>query len=73
MRLPFPSAGFSGAGDTYLAAFTWGRFAQGKDLPDALRYGAAAASAKVAKAGTNLPARDEIEALTEAVVIEKLA
>lgn len=68
-----PFRGFSGAGDTYLAAFTWGRFAQGKDLPDALRYGAAAASAKVAKAGTNLPARDEIEALTEAVVIEKLA
>lgn len=67
-----PFRGFSGAGDTYLAAFTHARFVRGLDLPDALRYGAAAASAKVAIEGTNLPGRDAIEALVERVEIEKI-
>lgn len=68
-----PFRGFSGAGDTYLAAFTWARFARNCTLPDALRYGAAAASAKVAREGTTLPDRGEIEALLDRVKIEQLA
>ncbi len=58
-----PFRGFSGAGDTYLAAFTHARFVEGKPVPDALKFAAAAASAKVAIEGTNLPDRDAIEAL----------
>ncbi|MBQ8398133.1 MAG: hypothetical protein IJX53_08075 [Clostridia bacterium] len=68
-----PFRGFSGAGDTYLAAFTHARFAVGQDVPDALRFAAAAASAKVAIEGTNLPSRGEIEYLLDRVTIEKLS
>ena len=67
-----PFRGFSGAGDTYLAAFTHARFVEGRDVPDALRFAAAAASAKVAIEGTNLPERDAIEALVGRVEVSGL-
>ena len=67
-----PFRGFSGAGDTYLAAFTHARFVEGREVPDALRFAAAAASAKVTIEGTNLPGRDEIEELVERVEVSGL-
>lgn len=67
-----PFRGFSGAGDTYLAAFTWARFVRGRTLPDALRFGAAAASAKVALEGTTLPTRAAIDALLPRVMITEI-
>ena len=62
-----PFRGFSGAGDTYLAAFTHARFVRGRTVPDALRFAAAAASAKVALEGSMLPDRDAIEGLMKEV------
>lgn len=56
-----PLAGFSGAGDTYLAAFVIKRYVEGRSVTDALRYATAAAGAKVTLPGTSLPDREQIE------------
>ncbi len=69
---PVEGSGFSGAGDTYLAAFTWARFVDCRPLPEALRFGAAAAAAKVSLEGTIMPDRDEIEAILPRVKTEKI-
>ena len=53
--------GFSGAGDTYLAAFLYARYVQGADVPAALSYAARASGAKVALEGTKLPTREQID------------
>ena len=53
-------AGFSGAGDTYLAAFIFKRYCEGQSLPEALAYASAAAAAKVSLPGTVLPGKEQI-------------
>ncbi len=53
--------GFSGAGDTYLAAFIFGRYVAGRSVEEALAYASAAASAKVALEGTLLPNLRQID------------
>lgn len=68
--VPFHS--FSGAGDTYLAAYLHSRFAEGGDLPDALRFASAAAAARVARTGDEQPTRADIEALLEQVNVTQI-
>ena len=53
--------GFSGAGDTYLAAFLHRKYGEGADMADALSYAARASGAKVAMEGTLLPTREEVD------------
>ncbi len=67
-----PFRGFSGAGDSYLAAYMYAREVVGCGVVDALRFASAAASAKVALEGTALPERGEIDALVEKVEIVEL-
>lgn len=56
-----PLRGFTGAGDTYLAAYIYMRYIAGHDTIAALAYASAAAGAKVALPGTELPGVGEIE------------
>ena len=51
-----------GAGDSFVAGFTWA-LARGLDLPQALKHGAAAASAAVMTPATELCHGEDIEAL----------
>ncbi|WP_406870738.1 1-phosphofructokinase family hexose kinase [Thioclava sp. 'Guangxiensis'] len=51
-----------GAGDSFVAGFTWA-LARGLDLPQALQHGAAAASAAVMTPATELCHGEDIEAL----------
>lgn len=52
--------GFTGAGDTFLAAFIYKRFVLGGDIPASMLFATAAAGAKVKKEGTELPTREEV-------------
>jgi 1-phosphofructokinase family hexose kinase len=56
-----PLRGFTGAGDTYLAAYLYKKYVDGEDSVSALRYASAAAGAKVALPGTELPCAGQIE------------
>ena len=67
-----PFCSFSGAGDTYLAAYLHARYAEGKEIPQALAYASAAAAARVARAGDAPPTREEIEALRREVCVAKI-
>jgi len=67
-----PLRGFSGAGDTYLAAYIHKRYGEGAPIPDALRYAAAASCAKIAKEGSHLPTVSEIEALVGEIEVTKI-
>ena len=64
----YPLRGFSGAGDTYLAAFLFARYAQNSDLPAALSFAARASAAKIALDGTELPSKEQIDAVPEVEV-----
>lgn len=66
--VPVPEKGFSGAGDTYLAAFAGSYLLEGRSLEEALSRASRAASAKIAKEGTALPDRAEVDAMPEAAV-----
>lgn len=68
--VPFRS--FSGAGDTYLAAYLHASLAEGKPIPEALAYASAAAAARVSRPGTELPTRADIEALLEQVKVTQI-
>jgi 1-phosphofructokinase len=71
--VPVPLRGFVGAGDTFLSSFLFARCAEERELPDALRFAAAAASAKVALEGTVLPTRAEIDALySPAIPVDRI-
>lgn len=65
--VPFRS--FSGAGDTYLAAYLHASLAEGKPIPEALAYASAAAAARVSRPGTELPTKDDINTLTQQVTV----
>lgn len=65
-----PPRGFSGAGDTFLAAFLAAHVAGGMSAPQALAYASRAAGAKVALEGTALPYSKDIEALPPIAVSE---
>jgi 1-phosphofructokinase len=56
-----PLRGFTGAGDTYLAAYLYKRYIAGLDTAVALAYSSAAAGAKVALPGTELPGVGDIK------------
>lgn len=61
-----PLCGFSGAGDTYLAAYLYKRYVARVDPAASLAYAAAAAGAKVALPGTGLPTALQIEEIYKA-------
>ena len=58
---PVEAKGFTGAGDTFLAAFIYKRFVEGADIPASMLFATAAAGAKVRKEGTELPTSEEVE------------
>lgn len=64
----YPLRGFSGAGDTYLAAFLYARYASDADIPTALSFAARASAAKIALDGTQLPTKEQIDAVPEVEV-----
>ncbi|MBQ7338959.1 MAG: hypothetical protein IJW40_10990 [Clostridia bacterium] len=64
----YPLRGFSGAGDTYLAAFLFARYAKNEDIPTALSFAARASAAKIALDGTELPTKEQIDAVPEVEV-----
>ncbi len=66
-----PLRGFAGAGDTYLAAFLHAKYAQDQTTPDALAFAARASAAKIALGGSQLPSREQIEAV-ERVRVQKV-
>ena len=66
----YPLRGFSGAGDTYLAAFLYARYAQNSDVPTALSFAARASAAKIALDGTQLPTKEQIAAVPEVEVVK---
>lgn len=68
--VPFRS--FSGAGDTYLAAYLHARYAEGREIPRALAYASAAAAARVARAGDAPPTREEIQSLLPQAAVTKV-
>lgn len=53
--------GFTGAGDTFLAAFIYKRFVECSEISDSMLFATAAAGAKVKKEGTELPTSEEVE------------
>lgn len=61
-----------GAGDAFVGALTLS-LARGRPLPDALRWGVAAAGATMATAGTGLFAAEDVEALLPQCTVETLA
>lgn len=64
VRLPaakVEARGFTGAGDTFLAAFIFKRFVEGAEIPESMLFATAAAGAKVKKEGTELPTSEEVE------------
>ena len=65
----YPLRGFSGAGDTYLAAFLYARYAQNSDVPTALSFAARASAAKIALDGTQLPTKEQIDAVPMVEVV----
>lgn len=65
--VPFRS--FSGAGDTYLAAYLHTRLAEGREMTQALAYASSSAAARVARAGDAPPTREEIESLLPQVAV----
>ena len=67
-----PLCGFAGAGDTYLAAFLHAKYAEHQPTPDALAFAARASAAKIALGGSQLPTREQIDAI-EQVKVQKLA
>lgn len=67
-----PLRGFAGAGDTYLAAFLHAKYAENKPTPDALALAARASAAKIALGGSDLPTREQIDAV-EQVKVQNLA
>ena len=60
-----PLRGFAGAGDTYLVAFLHAKYAENKPTPDALAFAARASAAKIALGGSELPTREQIEAVEQ--------
>ena len=62
--------GFSGAGDTFLTAFCFSRFAENAQIPEAMNYASRAAGAKVALEGTALPASEDIQQIPTVAVRE---
>lgn len=66
-----PLRGFSGAGDTYLAAFLHATYAMGVDMPAALSFAARASAAKIALEGSVLPTKEQIALIGE-VLVEKI-
>ncbi len=64
----YPLRGFSGAGDTYLAAFLYARYAQNADAPTALSFAARASAAKIALDGSELPTKQQIDAVPQVEV-----
>jgi 1-phosphofructokinase len=67
-----PLRGFAGAGDTYLAAFLHAKYAENKPIPDALAFAARASAAKIALGGSELPTREQINAV-EQVKVQNLS
>lgn len=68
-----PVRGFTGAGDTFLAAFVAAR-SRGLPDPEALRRGASAAAAKVASPGTEIPGKEDMERrLDEVRLLENIS
>ncbi len=69
-----PSAlcGFSGAGDSYLAAYIDARYLDGADVKTALHRAAAAATAKIALEGTRIPTKEQVERAMTAVKVENI-
>ncbi len=61
-----PLCGFSGAGDTYLAAYLYKRYIARESLAASLAYASAAAGAKVTLPGTELPSTEQIEQIYKA-------
>ena len=68
-KLPVVSA--VGAGDSFLAAYVMKRY-EGEDHETALRWASAAGSAAVLTPGTELCKRDDVIALLDKIVIERV-
>ena len=64
--------GFSGAGDSYLAAFIHSKLINNQPIEDALRFSAAAAAAKISLDGTLIPTKEQILAAIPDVTVEKI-
>lgn len=60
-----PLLGFSGAGDTYLAAYLYAKIKKKKSAPQAISFAARASAAKIALEGSLLPTKEQIEAVEE--------
>lgn len=69
---PKKIVGFSGAGDSYLAAFIYKRFLLGEDIESALAYSSAASVAKIGLEGSLMPGKDETEAALGSVRVTKI-
>ena len=67
-----PLRGFAGAGDTYLAAFLHAKYTENRSTSDALSFAARASAAKIALGGSELPTKEQIDAI-EQVEVQKLA
>lgn len=63
---------FCAAGDSYLAAYTAARYLDGLSVEEALVSGTAAAVAKIARLGTEIPTAEAIDAAKAGVRIEKI-
>lgn len=57
---PITVKGFSGAGDSYLAAFIHAKYISGIDIASALHFAASAAAAKIELDGTVIPTAEQI-------------
>lgn len=63
--------GFSGAGDTFLAAFLYEKHQSG-DMERALTFASSAAAAKVEMVGTDIPNGDEMRKYTDEIKVIRL-
>lgn len=69
---PRKIVGFSGAGDSYLAAFIYKRFLLGEEIADSLAFASAASVAKIGLEGSIMPTREEIEDSLGSVRVTKI-
>ena len=63
--------GFTGAGDTFLAAFTW-KFDETGDPAEALRFASSASAFKITLPGSQIPTLSEMEHYLDAVSVEEV-
>lgn len=66
-----PVRGFTGAGDTFLAAFTY-KFDETNDPAEALRFASSASAAKITLPGSQIPTLEEMEQYLDQVSVTEV-